>query len=223
MCGFFNFACGEVHKLCNISISLFIYLVLVLPCIKQHTYIFIHLFFVKCDLLLLWNLIQRPQRYFQDRWNQIDLLIVINGWARIINIFALEYLVVFRLVYLLRVLRVARAFPRLRSIFNALIEALGAVKWMVILIYCIFNYIAACCGMILFSKHDPFYFGELLQSFLTVFMISTLDLWDVVMRINLYGCDVYPSLSGYPLSPDYPCKNPKVFGYFTAFFSLVQL
>jgi len=49
-------------------------------------------------------------------------------------------------------------------------------------------------------------------------MISTLDLWDVVMRINLYGCDVYPSLSGYPLSPDYPCKNPKAFGYFAAFF-----
>jgi len=133
------------------------------------------------------------------------------------NVFAIEFLVVFRLIYLLRVLRVARAFSRLRSIVNALIEALGAVKWMVILV-CIFNYIAACCGMILFSKHDPFYFGELLQSFLTVFMISTLDLWDAVMRIHLYGCDVYPSLSGYPLSPDYPCEDPKAFGYFAALF-----
>lgn len=75
--------------------------------------------------------------------NQVDLLIVLNGWARIINIFAFEFLVVFRLVYLLRVLRVARAFPHLRSIVDALIESLGAVKWMVILI-CIFNYIASC-------------------------------------------------------------------------------
>lgn len=72
--------------------------------------------------------------------------------------------------------------------------------------------------MILFSKHDPFYFGGLLQSFLTIFIISTLDLWDVVMRINLYGCDVYPSQSGYPLSPDYPCEDPKAFGYFAALF-----
>jgi len=133
------------------------------------------------------------------------------------DIVSIEFLVVFRLLYLLRVLRVARAFPRLRSIVNALIEALGAVKWMVILM-CIFNYIAACCGMILFSKHDPFYFGGLLQSFLTIFIISTLDLWDVVMRINLYGCDVYPSQSGYPLSPDYPCESPKAFGYFGALF-----
>jgi voltage-gated sodium channel len=113
------------------------------------------------NLLPFLNFNQRPQRYFNDRWNQIDLLIVLNGWARIINFFALEFLVVFRLVYLLRVLRVARAFPRLRSIVDALIEALAAVKWMVILI-CIFNYIAACCCMIVFSKHDPFYFGELL-------------------------------------------------------------
>ena len=72
--------------------------------------------------------------------------------------------------------------------------------------------------MIVFSKHDPFYFGELLQYFLLVFMISTLDLWDVVMRINIYGCDVYPSLSGYPLSPEYPCEDPKAFGYLGAIF-----
>lgn len=67
-------------------------------------------------------------------------------------------------------------------------------------------------------KHDPFYFGELLQSFLRVLIISTLGLWDVVMRVNIYGCDVNPSLSGYPLSPEYPCEDPKAFGYFAAFF-----
>ena len=57
-----------------------------------------------------------------------------------------------------------------------------------------------------------------MQYFLLAFMISTLDLWDVVMLINIYGCDVYPSLSGYPLSPEYPCEDPKAFGYLGAIF-----
>lgn len=156
---------------------------------------------------------KRPGKYFRDRWNQFDILIVINGWLDQLDVFSSSFLVVFRLLRLLRVFRVARAFPKLRSIVSSLLEALGSVGWMVILMI-IFNYIAACIGMILFQHHDPFYWGDPLQASFTIFQISTLDVWDVVMRINMFGCDTY----GYPVAndaalPDAACTKPKAFGY----------
>ena len=157
---------------------------------------------------------RRPLRYFRDRWNTFDFVIVGNGWLDFSGVFQSSFLVVFRLLRLLRVFRLARAFPRLRSIVSSLIEALGSVGWMVVLMLA-FNYIASCCGMIMFQHHDPFFYGGVLKASFTTFIISTTDVWDVAMRINMYGCDVYPRQLGYPLTSGVDaleCDKPKAFG-----------
>ena len=107
-----------------------------------------------------------------------------------------SFLIVFRLLRLLRVFRLAKALPRLRSIVDSLLEAFGSVGWMVVLMF-IFNYIASCCGMIMFQAHDPFFYGSLLQSIFTTYQITTNDIWDVVLRVNMYGCGTFPRQLGY--------------------------
>ena len=87
--------------------------------------------------------------------------------------------VVLRLLRLLRVFRLAKALPRLRSIVEALISGFSAVGWICILIV-VFNYIAACMCMLFFRDNDPFHFGSLGRSMFTILRIETLDTWDQV-------------------------------------------
>ena len=86
------------------------------------------------------------KRYFDDGWNCLDAFVVFTGFvemtpARII--FEAFPVVVLRLLRLLRVFRLAKALPRLRSIVEALMEGFSAVGWICVLIV-VFNYIIAC-------------------------------------------------------------------------------
>ena len=86
------------------------------------------------------------KRYFDDGWNCLDAFVVFTGFvemtpARII--FEAFPVVVLRLLRLLRVFRLAKALPRLRSIVEALMQGFSAVGWICILIV-VFNYIIAC-------------------------------------------------------------------------------
>ena len=47
--------------------------------------------------------------------------------------------------------------------------------------------IMGCLGMLLFQSHDPFHYGSVQQALFTTYMIETLDAWDVIYRINMYG------------------------------------
>lgn len=102
---------------------------------------------------------QRPFRYFTDReegiWNRLDFSIVVIGFIEqtpLRVIFRVFPVVMFRLLRLLRVFRLAKALPRLRSIVEALISGFSAVGWICLFIL-VFNYIMACAVSIqLFPK-----------------------------------------------------------------------
>jgi len=66
--------------------------------------------------------------------------------------------VILRLLRLLRVFRLAKALPRLRSSVEALISGFGAVGWICVLII-VFNYISACMCMLVLKGNGPFLFG----------------------------------------------------------------
>mmetsp|Transcript_17129 Transcript_17129/g.25696 ORF Transcript_17129/g.25696 Transcript_17129/m.25696 type:complete len:612 (-) Transcript_17129:1137-2972(-) len=53
-------------------------------------------------------------------------------------------------------------------------------------------FIYAACALTLFSENDPFHFGSIAMSMWTFFEMATLDNWEKVMYINMYGCDVSP-------------------------------
>jgi len=104
---------------------------------------------------------------------------------------------------MLRVFRVAKAVPRLRAIVDALIASFSAVSWVCILV-AVFNYIAGCMFMLLLKRRDPFNFGSIPKSMFTILRFETLDTWDEIFNIGLFGCGVFPG--GYPYL--HPVKYP---------------
>ena len=82
-----------------------------------------------------------PKRFFKDGWNCLDFFVVITGFVELTpgDVFLAYFPVIsLRLLRLLRVFRLAKAFPRLRSIVQALILSFSSVGWILILIL-VFN------------------------------------------------------------------------------------
>ena len=50
--------------------------------------------------------------------------------------------------------------------------------------------------MLMFGKNDPFHFGSIPRAMFTYLRLETLDTWDEILNINLYGCGKFPR--GYP-------------------------
>ena len=95
--------------------------------------------------------------------------------------------VILRLLRLLRVFRLAKSLPRLRSIVEALMSGFSAVGWVVIFIV-IFNYIAACMLMLIFQRSDPFHFGSVSRSMFNVMRMETLDSCESQLLCHFLFC-----------------------------------
>ncbi len=76
-----------------------------------------------------------------------------------------------RLLRLLKVFRLAKALPRLRAIVESLIKGFSSVVWIVLLM-AIFNFIAGCLGVLLFSEIDPLHYGSLLPAIFSTYQVS---------------------------------------------------
>jgi voltage-gated sodium channel len=72
--------------------------------------------------------------------------------------------------------------------------------------------------MLLFKKSDPFHFGTVGRAMFTILRIETLDSWDQILYIAVFGCDNFPG--GYAFLEDNPvtqCKHSYAWGWFGAF------
>jgi len=107
-------------------------------------------------------------------------------------------LVVLRLLRLLRVLKLVKSLPQLQVIVIALMKGFKSIGYIGIILMMCF-YLFAICAMILFSENDPFHFGNLHLSMISLFRASTLEDWTDIMYINMYGCASY----GYNLDSNY--------------------
>ena len=56
------------------------------------------------------------------------------------------------------------------------------------------NFVLACVGIIFFGANDPQHFGDLPRAMMTVWICETLDDWETVLYINMFGCDMYSAL-----------------------------
>jgi len=162
---------------------------------------------------------KKPMNYFthpeDGAWNCLDFFIVVAGFLELTPakfVFEAFPVVLLRLLRLLRVFRLAKALPRLRSIVEALISGFSSVGWICLLIF-VFNYISACMCMMIFKSNDPFHFGSLARAMFTVLRIETLDSWDQILYIAMFGCKGYPGgydfLAGHENSN---CESSKAFG-----------
>ena len=136
-----------------------------------------------------------PPPASKDPWNCLDSFVVTSAFLEMTPaafIFEMFPVVILRLMRLLRVFRLAKALPRLRSIVEALIAGFGAVGWICVLIV-VFNYIMACMCMLFLRANDPFHFGTLPRAMFSILRIETLDSWDQILYIAMFGCEGYPS------------------------------
>jgi voltage-gated sodium channel len=152
------------------------------------------IFSAECILKVLADPL-RPWRYFVGEnaaWNIFDFLIVLSCMPFMPFGSAAAAL---RLLRLLRVLKLLRAVPQMRMIIAGLLAGMQNAIFIVVLILIIF-YMFAVCGIMLFSKQDPWNFGNLGSAFTTLFRLSTYDDWTDVMYMNYYGCEKYSAGGG---------------------------
>jgi len=126
-----------------------------------------------------------PWFFFNSGWNKFDFALVVGGYLPLD--FDLKML---RLLRLLRVLKLVNKLPQLQVIITALMMGVGSIGYIGVIL-CIFFYFFAIIGMIFFGQNDPWHFGTLHMTMLTLFRASTLEDWTDIMYINTYGCKIF--------------------------------
>ena len=115
---------------------------------------------------------RRPLDYFREGWDVFDFTIVALCLLPIGGPFA----AVFRLVRVLRLLRLVTALPKLQLLVGALLKSLGSMGYVSVLLGLIF-YIYAVVGVHLFGRQMPEDFGSISVALMSLFQIITLDNW----------------------------------------------
>ncbi|WP_408634233.1 ion transporter [Paraferrimonas haliotis] len=127
----------------------------------------------------------RKRDFFKNAWNVFDTVIVL---VSIIPIDNSEMAVIGRLVRIFRVLRMISIIPELRTLLNSLLKALPQLGYVMLMMFIIF-YIYAAVGSTFFEKVDPFLWGDISISMLTLFRVMTFEDWTDIMYDTM---EVYP-------------------------------
>lgn len=128
----------------------------------------------------------KPWRYFKDPWNVFDFGIVV---ACLLPLHS-QFVVVLRLVRILRTVKLVRALPKLQIIIGALINSIPSMGYVSLLLFMLF-YLYGVTATFIFGPNDPVHFGTLPISILSLFRVATLEGWTELMYIQMYGCAAY--------------------------------
>jgi voltage-gated sodium channel len=126
-----------------------------------------------------------PWRYFTNAWNIFDFLII----TVCLLPFGVQFSSVLRMARLVRTLRLITILPRLQVLVGALLKSIPSLGYIGVLLGLHF-YMYAVIGTFLFGANDPWRFGSLHESFLTLFQVLTLEGWNEVMGTQYLGSDV---------------------------------
>ena len=141
-----------------------------------------------------------PLSFFNDNWNKFDFLIVAGSIIPSTG----GLLPILRLLRLLRVLKLIKFLPQLVIIINALLMGLGSISYVGLILF-LFLYVYGIIGMILFQAGDPFHFGTLHMTMISLFRAATLDSWNDWMYTLQYGCGRFPDI--YEVYPEQCIKQ----------------
>ena len=128
---------------------------------------------------------EKKSQFFRNGWNIFDTVIVV---VSLIPIQDSEMAFIGRLVRIFRVLRMVSIIPELRMLLNSLLTALPQLGYVVLLMFIIF-YIYAAFGSVLFGGINPYLWGDISISMLTLFRVMTFEDWTDVMYEVM---EVYP-------------------------------
>jgi voltage-gated sodium channel len=127
------------------------------------------LFIFTLEIVLL--MASRGWRYFLDPWCVFDFLVV-----SISLVPATESLSVLRSLRVLRVLRLINKVESMKRVVGGLLSSLpglGSVFGLILIIF----YVAGVVATNEFGKAFPDYFGNLSNTFFTLFQVMTLESW----------------------------------------------
>lgn len=111
-----------------------------------------------------------PGRFFRDRWNVFDLLIVAAPLLPGVR----ENVTLLRLLRLARIVRAFRLFPSLRVILVGIRRSLpGLGSFLLVTALLLYGY--AMLGWMLFGAAYPQDYGTVGQAMLTLFLLLSLD------------------------------------------------
>jgi voltage-gated sodium channel len=139
------------------------------------------------------------KNYFKDPWNVFDFLVVAICFIPI----EAQFVAVLRLIRILRVLKLITAIPKLQMIVGALLKAIPSIGYIGMLLG-IYFYITSVMATTFFGGNDPFHFGNLQTSFISLFQIVTMEGWADIMQIQIMGCDKM----GYDEAIKHMCTAP---------------
>ncbi|HIB30969.1 MAG TPA: ion transporter, partial [Candidatus Thioglobus sp.] len=95
-----------------------------------------------------------------------------------------------RLIRIFRVLRLISAIPELRKLVSALVKALPAMGYVLLLMFILF-YMYAAVGSFIFESINEVLWGDIAIAMLTLFRVVTFEDWTDVM---------YETMAVYPWS-----------------------
>jgi voltage-gated sodium channel len=136
----------------------------------------------------------QPHHFFRSKTNVVNLLLL--GGSIYVGVRPNpEVLLVLFFHHLLYFVKLAKAVRsrRLDGVIAGLRAGLKSVHHIGFLLLIVF-YIYAVIGTLLLGQNDPFHFGTLHWSLITLFAMSCAD-WAGVMEVSIYGCD---NTVGYP-------------------------
>jgi hypothetical protein len=83
-------------------------------------------------------------------------------------------------------------FPFMNILITGIKNSIRSLSFTILLLFLFIMVYASLCN-ILFAENDPFRFGTLGLSALTLFTLTTFNAWSVAYYINYGGCDSFPS------------------------------
>jgi len=137
----------------------------------------------------------RPWKFLVGKdwaWNTFDTIIVLLSYP----VWGLEggnSIALLRLVRLARLGKLIKKIPALQMIMKGLAGGLSSITYIMVLLFLVF-YLYGVVGFYTFAVNDPFHFGTLPMSMLTLFRMATLENWGDIMFLNIFGCDTYPDM-----------------------------
>lgn len=88
----------------------------------------------------------------------------------------------------MRLLKLVGKIKKLQVIVLGLGKGISSVTYIIVLLFLVY-YLFAVLGVGTFRRNDPFHFGSIGVAMMTLFRMSTLDGWSVILYLNYFGCN----------------------------------
>jgi voltage-gated sodium channel len=119
-------------------------------------------------------------------WNTFDFIVTILSVPGIVGKDG-SFVKIFRI---LRLLEQLQKIPAMKAIVMGLIAGIKSIAYILMLLLLVF-YLYAALGVFMFNANNPFCFSSIPNALVSLFRGMTLENWEIMMFIDVYGCDAF--------------------------------